>query len=195
MTGCMTNNIQIIADDIMVEVGTELNENQILDLSIKNVKTNQLFSNPTYTIKGLEAINWQTPNSYKLTYEVCTANSTCSSEDFEVNVVNDTSDSNAVLDVHKVFIDTNDIDIPVGYAPSDQQIIQESLSKIVDSSDNSFSESLSITGIQQVNWDETGTYKVSIGGCDSQLNCDETDTYIHIVEGITKPQTHLYTEA
>lgn len=197
ITGCATkNNIQIIADDIVVEVGTELNADQIIELSIKDVKTNDLFAfNPNYSIKGLEAIDWQQPNSYKLMYEVCVDDTNCSSEDFEVNVVKDTSDPNAVLDVRKVYIDTNDIDIPVGYSLSNQQIIQKSLTKIIDSSDKSFSDSLSISGIDQVNWNKVGTYKVSIGGCDSELNCDEADTYIHVIEGITKPQIHIYTEA
>lgn len=194
LSGCSTtNNIQIIADDIIVNIGTELSEEEIVEQAIKDVKTSNLFKyKHTKYLNGLEYVYWNTPNSYKLVYKVCIDDTSCQTEDFELNIVYDKDDPDAVNDIRRVFIDADDIDIPVGLHISDDEIIEISLTDIIDSDDHTFSNSLSITGIENVDWDTVGTYKISIGGCDKELNCDETDTYIHIVEDLETPQIHNY---
>ncbi len=198
LTGCkMTPTAELIVDDLLVQSGNELHQQQIIDEAVKRVEIKS-FYNHTYTesIKGLDSVKWLEPGSYKMRYQACTTDLDCFFEDFEINIVDNLNHHHELpSQIHKVLIDTADLDIPLGYQIPAKTIIEQASTTIIDSSDQSFSSSLSITGLDEVDFNQPGLYKITIGGCDRELNCDETDTYLHVREGISKLQFHDYSDS
>lgn len=187
LTGCAANTDVIIdINDVIIEKGTMLTEQEVIDSAIKSVKVNgKEKAKISEQLKDFDLVDLNQNNSYKLTYNVCFRANLCSSEDFELNVVSDIDDPNGLRDIHKVYLNAHNLIVPIDNQLSDQEIMDLIVFDIIDSDDLSFSNSLSIVGMDNVDWNTVGSYKVYIGGCDSELNCDETTAVITISDQIS----------
>lgn len=185
-TGCAANTEVIIdTNDVIVENGTNLTEQEVIYSAIKSVKVNgEVKEKISEQLKGFDYVDLNQNNSYKLTYDVCFRANVCSSEDFELNVVSDIDDPNALRDIRKVYLNAHNLIVPIDNQLSDQEIMDLIVFDIIDSEDLSFSKSLSIAGLDTVDWSTAGSYKIYIGGCDSELNCDETTAVITISDQV-----------
>lgn len=194
LSGCAsTTEVKIVVDDLTVKQGMQVSEQEVINNVVKHIEVHELFPQQyNSSIKGLDSIDWNTPASYNMRFELCNNNDQCFSENFEINVVHNLADDQHPRDFRKVFIDTTDIDVPLGTRLSSSEIIDKVTIEVIDSDDQAFSQSLSITGLSDVDFDQPGIYKITIGGCDRQLNCHQADTYIHVIEGISKVRIHNY---
>lgn len=189
-TGCTTSSDVVIdTNDIIVEKGTNLTKQEVIYSAIKTITVDgEVKEKISEQLKGFDYVNLNENNSYKLTYSVCFKTNVCSSEDFELNVVSDVNDPDALKDIHKVYLNANNLIVPLDNQLSDQEIMDLVVFDIIDSDDLAFSKSLSIAGLKDVDWSSNGSYKVSIGGCDTELNCDETTAIITVSDEIDNVQ-------
>lgn len=191
LSGCslINNNIEIETQDITIEAGQTLSYQQVINQAVLSIEAdNRLGHQQSSQLKGYGNIDWSTPNSYNLTYQVCISKRICESKDFELNIVTDINSKQALEEIRSVYITTHNLDVPLNTRLSQGQIISAATSKIIDSEDGTFENSLSITGYESINWNKVGQYQISIGSCDTQLNCSESETTINIRDDIASLQ-------